>query len=50
MISVHVGDDAGRSLGPRVPGSVFAVVGRDPAHHAKATDVIQNQWAGAERS
>ena len=41
MVSVHVREDAGRGLGQRVRGSLFVVPRLDPAHHAKATDVVE---------
>ncbi len=41
MVSVHVREDARRGLGQRVRGSMFVVLGLDPSHHAKASDVVE---------
>src|SRR3981189_1027566 len=50
MISVHVGEDAGRVLGQRVRGRVFVVLGLDPTHYAKAPDVVEIDWLEPEEA
>src|ERR1700722_11248936 len=41
MVSVHMGEDAGREFGQRVRSSKLVVFCRDPSHHAKATDIVK---------
>src|ERR1700761_7177047 len=41
MVSVHMGEDAGREFSQRVRRSKPVVFCRDPSHHAKATDIVK---------
>src|SRR6185369_7042837 len=40
VISIHVLDDSRRNLGERIWRSGSVVPGRDPSHHAKASDEV----------
>jgi hypothetical protein len=50
MISIHVSENDGRGVGQRVRGRVFVFTDVDPAHHAKATDVIEINGLEAEEA
>src|SRR6202046_183616 len=50
MISVHVGEDTGRGVGQRVRCCMLVVGCIDPAHHAKATYIIEIDRLEAEEA